>query len=324
MTLERPSTFLPAAQAADVALRQRAFLSQGEYTRLERRHDVQPSGAPEPRQLLGAHGLAEQGARGLEQPPRRQPLALCARVGARVGERPHGRGRERGQIVSAFLCSPDGVDGQRRPREATSAVGDQRILASQRRERALGHADHMHDVEVAAVRVAHTADEHAGAEPPHAAGRCVQLGLERAHERGQRRLSADLGQRRQAVERVGDLPRRLDLRLGPARAQALAAEVQVEQLACPSRKTGPGARGRRREACPEVGDEPGEVLDVLEVGFAMTSCALAQLVVARRREVGRQVPREPGQSLVPLREPGDDAGLARQGVPATGRDGAAV
>ncbi len=310
--------------AADVALRQRSFLARGAYTRLERRHDVQPSGAPEPGELLGAHGLTAQGARGLEQPPRRQALALRARVGARVGERPHRRGRERGQVVAAFLCSPDRVDGKCRSRQPTSAVGDQRILASQRRERALGHADDVHDVEVAAVRMAHAADEHAGAEAPHAAGRCVQLGLERAHEHGQRRLGADLGQRRQPVERVGDLPRRLDLRLGPARAQALAAEVTVEQLACPGREAGPGARGRRREACSEVGDEPGEVLDVLEVGFAMTSRALAELVVARRREVGRQMPREPGEALAPLCESGDDAGLARQGVPTTGRDGAAV
>ena len=249
---------------------------------------------------------------------------MSARVGARVGEQPHRRGGESGQVVAAFLRAPDGVDRQRRPREATSAVGDERVLASEGRERAFGHADDVHDVEVTPVGVPYTADEHAGAEAPHAAGRRVQLGFERPHERGQRGLAADLGQCRQAVERVGDLSRRLDLGLGPARAPPFTPEVAVEQVARPGREMGPGARGRRYEARAEIGDEPRELPDVLEVRFVVPARALAELVVAGRFEAGRQVAEKPGQPFGPLSKAGDDARLARQDVPATGRDGAAV
>ncbi len=203
VAVEWSPPLLPVAQAADVALRQRSLLTRRPHPGLERRHDTEPAGV-QSSQLLGAHRLAQEGARALEQPAGRQALALRARIGARVGERPHRRGGERGQVVAAFLRAPDGVDRQRRPREATSAVGDERILASEGRERAFGHPDDVHDVEVTAVRVPYAADEHAGAEAPHASRRRVQLGLQRPHERGQRRLAADLGQRRQAVERVGD------------------------------------------------------------------------------------------------------------------------
>ena len=84
----------------------------------------------------------------------------------------------------------------------------------------------------------------------------------------------------------------------------------------------PGDGGASAHA--EVGDETRELLDVLEVGFVMAARALAELVVAGRLEACREVAGEPGEAFAPLREAGDDARLAREDVPTTGRDGAAV
>ena len=251
VALEWAPSFLPCAQAADVALGQRSRLGRRADPRFERRDDVQPVRGLQSGELLGAHGLAGKAARALQQPSGGQPFALRARIGARVRQGADGCGRERREIVTPFLGTPDGVDRQRRPREATSAVGDERILASEGRERAFGHPDDVHDVEVTAVRVPDAADEHAGAEAPHTAGRRVQLGLERPHERGQRRLAADLGQRRQAVERrrrPAALPRppaRASLRAAPRpRGSSRAGRVPTSRdgARCP----GTGARGARR------------------------------------------------------------------------------
>ena len=182
----------------------------------ERRDRVIPAGA-EGVEVVAVASLADERFHGVEQEPRRHAVGRAAQVAAREQQhaRPVARS-ERGEQHAVVDVDPRRAQRQRAVGGTAVDVGEQRVVAHPRRERALRHPADEDAVEVEPQPQRDVPHEDALAEPADAAEVGVELQLERAEEHVDPRCRFHRVEAGEALERGLHLVGRFLLRLGPA------------------------------------------------------------------------------------------------------------
>ena len=223
----------PLSEGSQVVFVRGSGLNVAGESGFERLDDIEPRGGLHLAHVLGAELAAVQGAGCLEQPSRRESLALCPRIGAREAQHALRRGRERGEVVAALDVVAVGM--QSKPDHASVAVGEQRVLVAPGRKSALRHAEHKDRAEAGPVGVVQSPDEDPGTEALDASEGDVQLAGKRPPKaRDVDARSGDFVERAEAGECGADSPRCLELRLWPVAAMAFTTEIAVDEPLEPS------------------------------------------------------------------------------------------